>query len=633
MRSFSRTRLLKETRTTSLGALWSSIGSRPYLSSIEPVCKGGQPIFRFASSEVLLSRAKDACDHIVNLLGSGPTELGTKIDWHCDFKTGHRWASKYFRDIRYNNPELPSDVKVPWELSRMQWLIPVGQAYILTGEEHYAEKVRDLLLDWIADNPYAGSVNWSCTMEVALRIFTWTWFYSVFKDSPSWKDESFREKFLCSLFLHGVFTERYIERSDINGNHYTADAAGLVIAGLFWRTGAHAERWAHDGWKFLNEEIDMQVFEDGVDFEASIPYHRLITELFLYPAIYRLRAGCTVDKPYQEKLVKMGVFIATYTKPDGLAPLWGDADDARTLPFGVQGVNDHRYLVGIIGTLFNDERLLQYADGTTEEQWWLLGPTSLRLLPCAPELPPSAAFPLGGFYVMRGARDHIFVDCGPVGLAGRGGHGHNDCLSFEAVLDGIPLISDCGAYLYTASYTDRNAFRSTSYHNTPQIDEEEINRFLGPDYLWSLHNDAIPRAVEFSFTEASARFYGEHTGYLRLPQCVVPQRTISIDFLTHTLLIQDRFDGTGEVNLRLPLHLAPGVTARHKGETIILEAGGRRFEVCWEAQHLSSIEIEPGRISPSYGIVIPSLVLVWFFEGANCDEVRLSVRIRPLPVD
>ena len=33
--------------------------------------------------------------------------------------------------------------------------------------------------------------------------------------------------------------------------------------------------------------------------------------------------------------------------------------------------------------------------------------------------------------------DHVLIDAGPVGMAGRGGHGHNDCLAFDAMLDGV----------------------------------------------------------------------------------------------------------------------------------------------------------------------------------------------------
>ena len=70
-----------------------------------------------------------------------------------------------------------------------------------------------------------------------------------------------------------------------------------------------------------------------------------------------------------------------------------------------------------------------------------------------------------------------FIDCGPIGLAGRGGHGHNDALSFEAWLEGAPLVIDRGSFVYTGSFEKRNEFRSTASHNTPSVDGEEINRF------------------------------------------------------------------------------------------------------------------------------------------------------------
>ena len=86
----------------------------------------------------------------------------------------------------------------------------------------------------------------------------------------------------------------HIERSSINGNHLTADAAGLVFAGLFFEGIGDADRWAADGWRTLETEILMQVHPDGVDFEASVPYHRLVAELFLLPARYRQVRGLPV---------------------------------------------------------------------------------------------------------------------------------------------------------------------------------------------------------------------------------------------------------------------------------------------------------------------------------------------------
>jgi len=130
-----------------------------------------------------------------------------------------------------------------------------------------------------------------------------------------------------------------------------------------------------------------------------------------------------------------------------------------------------------------------------QETFWLLGADAVDAfsrLPADTTPERSLAFPEGGFYVLRSRFAHVVVDCGPVGFGNRGGHGHNDILSFELFLNGFNVVTDCGAYLYTASREWRNRFRSTAFHNTVQVGDEELNRFLGPDALWQLHYDAVP---------------------------------------------------------------------------------------------------------------------------------------------
>lgn len=618
--------LLDELGGSHIDDLWAALAARPYPTQTDFVQRATYEASCPGDLDRILASADDALAHRVNLLGSGKVALSAVIDWSKDFKTGFDWPARYFRDIEYTNPERPSDVKIPWELSRLQWLIPAGQAYLLTGDERYAEKVRSLLEHWIDNNPYAGSVNWACTMEAALRIFTWTWFFHVFHSAQAWKGRRFREKFLCALFLHVDFTERHIERSDVNGNHYTADAAGLVFGGLFFGRGRHAERWQQQGWSILSSEIDTQVHADGVDFEASVPYHRLVTELFLFPALYRASVGMPIEPAYRERLRAMAGFTAAYTKPDGSAPLWGDADDARALPFGGQRINDHRYLVGLIGKAFDDKVLATAFSGPREEIFWVLGAAAADAAQREPTLPQSIGFPHGGFFVMRSATDHVFIDCGPVGLGGRGGHGHNDCLAFEAVLDRVPLITDCGAYVYTASYSERNAFRSTAYHNTPQVDGEEINRFIRPDYLWNVHYDAVPCLVDWQVKEDHAVFRGEHSGYRRLSAPVVPRRTILLDLKRHALFIGDEFSGRGEHDVALPLHLAPGVVATDvKADELTLCAGEKRFIVWWDAGAGYTLHIEQGRASPSYGLIVPITRLCWRRDGLPLAAFALFV--------
>lgn len=625
---FTDKKLLQALEYPSLNACWEGLSARPFVAclTISPT-----DLNTLCPGEVtrIFDMAEKALAHEVDLLGSGPVKLGESIDWHRDYKSGYDWPRSFCHAIEYNNPERPSDVKFPWEVSRMQWMIPLGQAYVLTQDERYATEVRNILLHWMDNNPHAFSVNWSCTMDVALRLITWTWFFHVFKKSRAFEAEGFRSRFLKMLYLHGDFTARNLEKSDINGNHYAADAAGLVFAGLFFGQGAAPQKWQALGWNILNDELPRQVFADGVDFEASIPYHRLVQELFFLPALYRMQYSLPVSRDYRERIMAMARFTEAYTRCDGSIPLIGDADDARTLPFGGQAINDHRYLLAMVGIAFQDEALSAQFSGSMAELIWLFGPEKTAVLNTlsTPETPVSKAFEAGGFYILRNACDHILIDCGPLGLGGRGGHGHNDLLSFEAMLNGVHLVSDCGAWLYTANYQERNLFRSTAYHNTPQIDGEEINRFISADSLWSFHNDADYAVKERWFDAWEDTITVVHTGYQRLPSPVTVERKFTLNHTRHRLRIVDTFTGSGKHQVRIPLHLAPGLQVQMQANnTVHLLAQNQVFILQWQSDAPWKMQIEKGRISPTYGVIEPVNILVWSREDTLTD---LSLEIYP----
>lgn len=607
-----------------VGQLWHRLASRPY-PAVTRNFEAAAFRERFPeAASAIVAAAERALAHRVDLLGSGPLDLGEHIDWLKDYKTGDRWAPAFCRTIDYVNKGRPSDVKVPWEISRLQWLLPAGQAYLLTGEERYAAAARTVLEQWIDGNPYAWTVNWSCTMEPALRILGWTWLFQVFAWSSPWADDRFRSRFLSSLYLHGQFTHRHIERSSINGNHLTADAAGLVFAGSFFQGIGEAERWAAEGWRTLEQEIQLQVHPDGVDFEASSAYHRLVAELFLLPARHRLAAGQTVSPAYAERLVGMARFAAAYCRPDGSSPHWGDADDARALPLGTQKLGDHRYLAGLVGLTFGDARLMQLPWGVGDEIAWHCGMKALEPQ-SLPVEPGSAAFSGGGVYILRDAGNHVFIDCGPVGLAGLGGHGHNDALSFEAWLDGRALVVDPGSFVYTASFEDRNAFRSTDAHNTPRVDGEEINRLHSPDSLWSLHDDATPQLLSFDLAADGGRFVGRHSGYQRLAEPVRLQREIVLAGAPTRLAVIDTIEGDGIHAISIPLHLAPDVVVKdNRNGRCIVQCDGKSFLVDWDGGDWEVSE-EAARVSPSYGVVEHARRLVWRTQAAL--PLRLSVTI------
>lgn len=607
--------LLSATGTTSIDELWRSLAAAPFFLSAAHRDEWTARMtaeYPDARAEIVAA-AERVLAHELDLLGSGTTRLGPRLPWHEDFKTHRVWPLEYSEDIAYSELDRPTDVKVPWELSRCQHFPRLGQAYWLTGDERYAQEYVDEISDWIDRNPWGHGVNWACAMDVALRAISWIWGFHCFAESRACADSAFRSRLLRSLYLHGEHIATHLEKGPVTGNHYLSDGVGLVFLGCFFTRTRKGRAWRDRGRSIVLDEMLLQVTEDGVDFEASTAYHRLVLELFL-TAYQLLRLhGETIPAAQWQRLERMFEFVEAYTKPDGRAPLVGDADDGRVQILGPQATGDHRYLLSTGAVLYGRGDFKRAAGRFWEESFWLLGPDAADAFAQLREpagAPTSKAFSEGGFFVLRRGDTHVFIDCGNVGMRGIGGHGHNDILSFELVLDGVPLVTDSGAYLYTASREWRNRFRSTAFHGTIQVDGEEVNRFVGPDALWQLHDDATPDRVSFTNEPRCDRFRGAHLGYMRLPHPVRVMREVVLAAGESVVAVADTLEGTGRhlVVWRFPLE--PGLHAELDGRDVrFARNGAERWLLPVSGVEPLHWSLEPGWVSPSYGVRHENLVL------------------------
>ena len=170
------------------------------------------------------------------------------------------------------------------------------------------------------------------------------------------------------------------------------------------------------------------------------------------------------------------------------------------------------------------------------------------------------------------------------------------------------VVSDCGAYLYTASQEWRNRFRSTAFHNVVQADDEELNRFVGDDALWQLRYDAHPADVDFQ--EGAGYFCGGHDGYARLAPAVMPVRELMVDPRRPRVTLRDRIGGAGPHRLTWRFHFDPAVTAELVGHDCRLRAGDGEVWMLAAEDDRRGRRLERGWISPSYGVRHQTSVLV-----------------------
>ncbi len=243
-----------------------------------------------------------------------PSTLGDPLPWHSDFKTGREWPVQFCKDIEYLELDRPSDVKVPWELSRAQHFPLLGQAYWLTGDERYAREFVAEVDDWIDRNPLGYGVNWACAMDVALRAANWMWGFYFMGAAQACADERLPQASSSARSTSTASSSsRNLETSDINGNHYLSDARRPGVHGRAvrryagWRALARDRRADPDRARSRRRSIRMASIT-----RRSTPYHRLVLELFLTGFLLLEKAGtrraeCGLAAPRADARFRGGV--------------------------------------------------------------------------------------------------------------------------------------------------------------------------------------------------------------------------------------------------------------------------------------------------------------------------------------
>jgi hypothetical protein len=476
-----------------------------------------------------LQVAREAAAGNFDLLGSGRVELGATPQWRRDLYSGFDWPlerSASYRLVRGGG----SDIRTVWELSRGYHLLPLARAFAVTGDSVWPDTFTRHVDSWMEQNPLGAGPHWASPMDAAIRASNWCLAMIGFAGAED-ISRGFWGRMLRNLLETGFFLERNLEWHPIyRGNHYVSNGVGLIYLGTLFRDTADGARWLRKGSRILREEIEWQVGADGVSFESSLAYHRLVTEFFAFGGeLIRLNDLDGLPAGYEDRLRRMYSFIATYLPPSGEAPVIGDADDGRLHTVSTEGwLHPRRHALGL------------------PERYW-------------PDEPPAAsAHPSGGFYVMRAGRHHIVIRCGPVGIRGAGSHDHNDQLSLELVLGGTRVLSDSGTYAYTRDLVARSMFRSTASHSVLQLGDEEQNP-IRENRPWRILEDRTrSRCLEWKIEDDSQLFTGEHAGYAHRASGAICRRTVRLRPSLNQLWLEDIVTGRGMEDIKWRVHFAAG---------------------------------------------------------------------------
>ena len=594
---------------------------------------------------------------------------GAKLDfpprWNRDPKMGNEVPLTFGKTIDYRNERLVGDIKYLWEPNRHAELVTLAQAWHLTGEEKYASGCRGLLDSWLEQCPYPLGVNWTSSLENAVRLINWAIAWHLLASSLVFSGEvgmMFRRRWLGSIYQHCHFISGFLSRYSSANNHLLGELAGLLIASTTWPMWSESKRWHARAMQEFEAEVLKQNAPDGVNREQAVWYQHEVTDMMLLCGLFGRKNGIEFSKSYWERLEAMLEFIASVMNVAGSMPIIGDADDAmivRWIPAETTTLSAHppllpktmgpldqpnefnvyRSLLATGAVLFKRSDFKAKAIKFDQKSRWLLGDTAEQVFDALPEtdsqLPIRRAFPDGGYYILGDEFEtprevRIVADAGPLGYLSIAAHGHADALSFTLSASGRELLIDPGTFSFHTQKKWRDYFRGTSAHNTVRVDKLDQS-VTGGNFLWVAHAKACCEL--FKSGTKRDMLTASHNGYQRLKDPVTHRRELSYDKSTQILTVIDTLDCHQSHEVEIFWHFSEGCTVSIEEGEILAQQGDVLLRMSMSdtacRPELVAGQEEPplGWISRKFDIKVPSVSAVWCLFIHGTTSLKTSIKL------
>ena len=447
-----------------------------------------------------------------------------------------------------------------FNLQYLEFLIPLAAAYRETKDEKYYTCFRDYCERWISDNADGKGDGWH-PYTISLRL-TNLWICLDGFDGRVQEDQTFFPKLTDSMYAQYLHLQKKLELH-LLGNHYLENLKAVMLGALYFKEpGIYAEYKSR-----FQEELKEQVLPDGVHYERSIMYHKIVLE-----DVMRAAKGVKdADQLLYQELTALlqPMTDAMYSLEEGMGhtPLFNDSGD-----------NVARSMLSLLAALREE---------------FSIAPVSKN------------AFPDAGYYCLRQQGMKILMDAGEIAPDYMPGHGHCDGLSFELSVDQSPIFVNSGTGQYQGGL--RGYFRSTRAHNTVVIEGEEQSE------CWGEHRVAR-RISQVSGDCGADWIHGELVTATGRHQ----KRTILVD--DQNVIVKDQVTGKAQAYL----HLAPDYEYEEQDGQVLVKAADDKVICRIVPEPSDQIRVHrDGEIcsyAPEFGNITNIQVLESAWEGDGSEH-------------
>ncbi|WP_416832713.1 MAG: heparinase II/III family protein [Erythrobacter sp.] len=543
------------------------------------------------------------------VLGYGSVAKPSGAAWHEDPVHGHAWEPSYFACCDFVAPNVRADVKIPWELSRLQWLVWLSEGAIHTEppeQESIKLELLTVVEDWATANPPGYGINWACGMEVAIRAANLAIAAGTI---ASLLNDAQIDRVGSILAAHRDYLKRFPETSDVPGNHYLTNLMGEVVLNAAlegFGSQALAGAIAH-----YAGAADAQFEAEGCHIERAIVYHRLTFDITALTYAIALSASDPSTSKLKDIIERASAFMAQICDASGTLPVFGDQDSGFVLWFGESAQSvDARIskapqapesdLYGFVHALAGDQGFFPAIARQTGHR--------------------------SGFATIAAEDFQATMKTGPIGLSGRAPHDHDDALSICISFDGRPLIIDPGCHSYTLDPALRRKFLVSSLHNSPRPATRERHEPQTGSINATMRG--APTAQCSAWSSSAAQ--GHIASIARLGMSItrdIRTQTGEIEVLDHW-----QFERAESAHIMWlldpawePVETETPKNHAHKGKTLMLQSSWANLAALIEAPEGSTIACTKESFSPDYGALEECWAVQITTNAALEGRVRLAL--------
>lgn len=449
-----------------------------------------------------------------------------------------------------------------FNLHYFEWGIALAARWRETNDDRYLDCYKFFVYSWLNACPYMQGDAWH-PYTISLRIMNWLITADLF-DGRLQEDGELFPKMRESMYRQ--YRHLLINQEmHLRANHWWENLKTLVIAAAVFGEQDVLVKISSS----LEEQLDEQILPDGVHFERSLMYHKLVLEGLLRVYVVSDQLDFELPENFIPKAKLMLDAIASLERGMGKTPFFNDSAD------GVA-----KECVPLVAAC---ERLLGMKADETK-----------------------TAFSDAGYYKLYDGDIALMIDAGEPGPTYMLGHAHCDCLSFELSYNNRPVIVNSGTYAYQSEL--RSYFRSTTAHNTCMLDDEEQLECWGEHRVArSIANAGISRLNKTRAIVKCRTFKGRNY-----------QRDLSL----HRDILEVR-DYVNNVNGSLVafVHFAPGFSIRRRKDSVLVTNSKISLVLRSKDQIDSSIY----SYSPEFGAIEEAAELVQI--STKNDVLTYSIKI------